>query len=96
VTPRIQAFTRALTNKGIDFAKVDIRYTYQSSRYADPAGLIVIPHQGSLDLEAEARVLQEHLALRARLADLFDQRRFDVIGYPLPGRSFYASGELQW
>jgi len=56
----------------------------------------VIPSQGSLDLESEVRLLSERLAIRARLANLLDQRRFDVIGYALPGRSLYATMEARW
>ena len=37
-------------------AKASASYFYESSRYADRAGLIVVPGQGSLDLGAELRV----------------------------------------
>ncbi len=71
-------------------------YVHQSSRYADPAGLAVIPAQGSLDLELEARLSADRVGLRARATNLLAQSRFDVIGYPLPGRSLAASLELTW
>jgi iron complex outermembrane receptor protein len=71
-------------------------YVHQSSRYADPAGLELIPAQGSLDLELEARLSADRIGLRARATNLLAQSRFDVIGYPLPGRSLAASLELTW
>src|SRR6185437_16172584 len=63
--------------------KVAASYFYEAARYADPAGLVVIPAQGSLDLEAEVAMLDDHLSLRGRLSNLLDQPRVDFIGYPL-------------
>src|SRR6185437_12782970 len=60
--------------------KVAASYFYESSRYADPAGLVVVPAQGSLDLEAEVAMLEGHLSLRGRLSNLLDQPRVDFIG----------------
>jgi iron complex outermembrane receptor protein len=74
-------------------AGAEARYVYQSSRVADRAGLAVIPEQGMLDLEAQAQLFGGTLRLRARVANALDQRRTDVIGFPLPGRSFYLSME---
>jgi iron complex outermembrane receptor protein len=71
------------------------RWLYQSSRYADPAGLGVIPAQSSLDLELFLRSL-DRISTRARVANLLDQRRFDVVGFPLPGRSAFVSVEATW
>lgn len=72
------------------------KYLFQSSRFADPAGLGVIPAQGTVDLEASALLFRRELTLGARVANLFDQRRFDVVGFPLPGRSFFFSMEATW
>ena len=80
----------------IDSAKFSVAYFFESSRYADPAGLIVIPEQGSLDVEATLGAFADHLWLRSRLANLLDQTRFDLIGYPLPGRAAYLALEAQW
>jgi iron complex outermembrane receptor protein len=71
-------------------------YVHQSSRYADPAGLELIPAQGSLDIELEAHLSADRINLRTRASNLLGQSRFDVIGYPLPGRSLAASLELSW
>jgi iron complex outermembrane receptor protein len=34
------------------------------------------------------------LISRARLANALDTERFDIVGYPLPGRSLYLSAEV--
>jgi iron complex outermembrane receptor protein len=80
----------------VDAARVRVSYVYQSSRYADAAGLVVIPEQGSLDVEVEAELARRRLALRARLSDALDQTRFDLVGFPLPGRAAYAAMEVRW
>jgi iron complex outermembrane receptor protein len=80
----------------IESAKASASYFYESSRYADRAGLIVVPGQGSLDLAAELRVRPAHLNISARLANVLGQTRFDLIGYPLPGRAAYLAMETEW
>ena len=71
-------------------------YPYRSNWYADSAGLVVIPPQGSLDVDISAWMLREHLVARARLANALDQRRMDIVGYPLPGRAAYVALEASW
>jgi iron complex outermembrane receptor protein len=73
-----------------------VSYLYQSSRYADAAGLIVLPEQGSLDFDAEITAYEGQIALRTRVADALDRTRMDLIGYPLPGRTVHVSAELRW
>jgi outer membrane cobalamin receptor len=70
--------------------------TWTSSRYADEAGLIVIPAHRSLDFEAEVRTAKEHLAIRARMTNALNEARYDVIGYALAGRSVFGSLEARW
>ncbi|HEY5956577.1 MAG TPA: TonB-dependent receptor [Polyangiaceae bacterium] len=70
--------------------------TYQSSRYVDPAGLAVIDEQLSVDVEGYVEWFNGLLTARARVADLFDARRTDIVGYPLPGRSVYLGVEAQY
>ncbi len=92
-SPRVVVRPPALGVLGFDANDLHAIYTYQSSRYADPAGLVVIPSQGTLDLELEILALQKHVAARARASNVTGERRFDVVGYPLPGRAFFASME---
>jgi iron complex outermembrane receptor protein len=70
-----------------------VRHLYQSSRYADLAGLAVIPEQHVLDLDASVAALGGGMVLRARLANVLDSTRYDVVGFPLPGRSVFVSLE---
>jgi vitamin B12 transporter len=77
-------------------ARIGARAFVQSSRFSDPAGLGVIPEQGNVDLEAEAGFAHGELTLRASLRNLFDSARFDVVGYPLPGRSLFFSLETRF
>jgi iron complex outermembrane receptor protein len=76
--------------------RAELRAIYESSRYADSAGLAVIPEQSSVDAELLARSRDERFTLRVRGSDLFDTPRFDVVGFPLPGRAFFASLEESW
>jgi iron complex outermembrane receptor protein len=79
----------------LDRAQLTIRYPYRSSRVADPAGLITLDPQASLDVEALLS-FYDRIMVRARLANILDQRGFDLVGYPLPGRAFFTSGEIWW
>ena len=68
-------------------AGLDARLTYRASRFADPAGLDVLPASSELDLGASVRFGRGgDFSLRAALDDVFDAHRFDFIGYPVPGR----------
>ena len=58
------------------------------------AGLIVIPEQTSVGLTGSATWLSGVLVTRLRVANVTDAQRFDIVGYPLPGRSVYASLEV--
>jgi iron complex outermembrane receptor protein len=94
VVPRIELTARP--SGFVERMKLSLAYLYESNRYADRAGLIVIPSQGSLDIDVEAAALRERLAVRGRLANALDQRRMDLIGYPLPGRAAYVALEAKW
>ena len=75
-------------------ADVGADFTYLSNRFADAAGLIVIPEQGTLSLCASASFFEGVLVSRFRLANVTGAQRFDIVGYPLPGRSLYGSLEV--
>jgi iron complex outermembrane receptor protein len=70
------------------------RVSYQSSRYANPAGQGVIPEQTSVDLEAALLGVARLLTTRIRFANVFDAARYDIVGFPLPGRSAFVSMEI--
>jgi vitamin B12 transporter len=89
------SYTRTLRRSIVDGVKLVAHYVHQSSRYADGAGLAVIPEQGNLELQGELEFLRRQSALRVRVDNLLDQRRFDVVGFPLPGTTFFASFEAR-
>ncbi|MES1183128.1 MAG: TonB-dependent receptor [Myxococcales bacterium] len=95
LVPRIELRARS-PHAWLDSAKASVAYFYEAAHYADRAGLLVIPEQGSLDVSAELHVKPAHLGVSARLVNLLDQTRFDLIGYPLPGRAAYLAMETEW
>lgn len=80
----------------LDRAALGARVTYRSSRYADQAGLVVLPEQAVVDLEASLGFLRSALGARLALRNVFDTREVDTVGMPLPGRSVYGSLEAFW
>jgi iron complex outermembrane receptor protein len=94
VAPRLLATTGQLGGAVLARAEVSLDLTYLSNRFADAAGLIVIPDQTTLGLSGDATWWQGVLVTRARLANALGAERFDVVGYPLPGRSVYVSAEV--
>jgi vitamin B12 transporter len=95
VAPRLDAES-TLTSSLIQRVSGSLVYVYESSRFADAAGLAVIPAQASLDAEAAAAGLDDHLTARLRVANVLGAPRFDVVGFPLPGRSAFFSMEATW
>jgi iron complex outermembrane receptor protein len=95
VAPRLSFETHAGL-RWLDRIRLETRWIYQSSRYADAAGLAVIPDQSSLDAEAILQTRGEHFTLRLRATDLFDTQRYDIVGFPLPRRAGYLALEAKW
>ncbi|HVW27005.1 MAG TPA: TonB-dependent receptor [Polyangiaceae bacterium] len=77
----------------VDRATAGVRVTHRSSRYADAAGLVVIPEETLVDVEASASFAERLLTARFSLRNVFDARQVDTVGLPLPGRTFVASLE---
>jgi vitamin B12 transporter len=93
LTPRIELRVPKLTELGIERGVFSVAYPYQSSRFADPAGLLVIPAQGNLTASLELELARSHLRWGLRGTNLAREQRFDTIGFPLPERAFYTSLE---
>jgi vitamin B12 transporter len=79
---------------GLDEATLALRYRHQGPRVADPAGLVALPAQNLLEIAAGLAFSE--VKLRARLENLLDDRTFDLVGFPLPGRAFHALVEVGW
>ena len=93
--PGLVAISPTLENRWLNQATLGAKLVYQSNRYGDLAGLAVIPEQASLDVDAAFLVLDRTLWVRARVTDVFDAKRYDVVGFPLPGRSAFVSLEVR-
>lgn len=87
---RLEAFTRP---RWADRVGLALAYFYRSSRFADPAGQIVLPPQSLFDLEASSAHLGGRLLARLAVRNVLDSRRLDLLGLPIPGRSLH--GELE-
>lgn len=87
-------YSRSLDFAGVDRVALSARYVHQASRYADRAGLAVIPAQDNLELGGELDFVRS-LTLRVRVDNVLAQDRFDVVGFPLPGRTLFASLEAR-
>ena len=94
--PRLRADWKRKSRNGVSGVGGEVRGLYQSSRYVDPAGLGVIGQQATVDVEGDVAFFDGLLTVRGRVADLLNAARTDIIGYPLPGRSFYAGVEATW
>lgn len=93
-SPRIEVRSPRWSTIALDRATLGATVAYRSSRVADPAGLIVLDEQARLDLDVSL-AFAERATLRGRLSNVLDERVFDVVGYPLPGRAVYADLEVQ-
>ena len=92
--PRVLLTTGDLGEGALKRADLGADVTYLSNRFADAGGLIVIPEQTTLGVTGAASWLTGVVVTRLRLANVLDAQRFDIVGYPLPGRSVYASLEV--
>ena len=77
-------------------ASVSLRGSHRGSRYQDASGLISIPHSTTVDLEGAVSLSDAPLSFRAVVHNLFDQQRFDFVGYPLPPRTLAVEAVLEW
>ncbi len=94
---RVDVFTtRGLHALRQDRASIGLSYLHRSSRYDDAAGQVVLPPQDSVDIEASSEHLTGALELRLAIRNVFDERQFDLLGLPLPGRSFHTEIVAWW
>lgn len=72
---------------------VEARFIWESQR---AMGVAYLPAQSSLDLDFALLALLRYTDFRVRVANLFGVPRYDLVGYPLPGRSVHSSLEVKW
>lgn len=90
---RLEGYHRDLP-RPLSRAALGLTHRHRSSRFAEPAGLIVIAEEHVLDADCSLQLFDDHLTLRAAIENVLDQARFDAVGLPLPGRSVFVSAEL--
>ncbi len=81
--------------RSLSLLSAGMSLSYRGQRVADPAGLIVIPSQASLDVMVHA-ALVERVQLKLRIENVTNQLRYDALGYPLPSRGYYLSLETRY
>lgn len=79
---------------GVAKTTASLVHVFESSRYADPEGLVVIPAQATLDAALTLAFLGDHTSLDFRVRNVLDAQRFDTVGFVLPGRAFFATMEM--
>lgn len=74
--------------------RIGVDANYLSSNFVDPANLVEIPSRLLLHTTLTIGLLADVLQLRLSVRDILDERAFDYVGFPMPGRSFAA--EMTW
>jgi len=77
-----------------DEAALTLRYQHRASRFADSAGQTVLPSQDFVDVEGTSKFFRERVILRLSARNVLDRRTSDILGLPLPGRTYFGSLEL--
>jgi outer membrane cobalamin receptor len=67
---------------------------WQAGHFADAAGLVVVPSRTTLAGGIRVDLPRHGFFLDVRADNALDSAHFDLLGYPLPGRTFFVS--LGW
>lgn len=89
--PRIQTYLRPelrLGPAGGPRAVLFVDLVHVGSMFADPHNLVVVAARTLLGAGAAVRLWEGRVEIAVTGSDLTDRRPFDVLGFPLPGRSF--------
>ncbi len=80
---------------GVVSGRSYVDFYYLSANYLDDANLVELPARSLLGAGVRATVTS-HTELVFRIENILDQQRQDLVGFPLPGRSFtlLLSGKL--
>jgi iron complex outermembrane receptor protein len=82
---------------GTRAADAGVTVVHQASRYVDEAGLTVLPHQTTVDVDAAVAfgLGAGALTVRGRVTNLTERARYDYVGYPLPPRQGFMTVETR-
>jgi iron complex outermembrane receptor protein len=89
-------WTHRPNGKVLREATLGARYYHRANRYADPAGVVVLPAVQSVDAQANAEFATPQLGVAVALNNLLDQQTLDYLGLPVPGRSYHVSMTCWW
>ncbi len=73
-----------------------LRLFRRGARYAVPAGDVMLPGLTTVDVEGRIRPKCYPIWLRAAVVNLLDQQAQDLVGMPLPGRTYHVGLEYAW
>ncbi len=76
---------------GLDRAHLYLDLTHISANFADAANLVVLPARDYVGAGAGLSFWQRHAELVASFQDLLNRGGVDLVGFPLPGRTFTLS-----
>jgi len=93
--PEHELFVRPRLRVAGERLSVTPRLSYTSGTFLDPANLLPTPPRALLGLEADL-TLGGGVTLTLTGENLLDQATEDFQGYPLPGRSAFASLRWRW
>ncbi len=77
-----------------DHAEIWTELDFTASHFIDGANLTTSPARQILGIGAELRTFGDRLTITLEAKNLTDEEVIDVVGFPLPGRTFF--GRLEW
>jgi iron complex outermembrane receptor protein len=96
VTSHLVEVHGSRTRWNIERASLGVRHFYSSNRLVDRAGLAALPSSHLWDAQGAVHLYHPDLEFAASINNVFDSRALDIIGLPLPSRSFHASLTAWW
>jgi iron complex outermembrane receptor protein len=101
LTPRLTLYQELSTEIPLSLPplsslRLALNFSRIGSRYVDSAGFVVLPSQSRVDATTTISLKDPSIHLRISAQNLTNSESQDLLGYPLPGRSFHASVEAWW
>lgn len=87
-------FYRTRAGSRLNHAELWTRLEFTSSHFVDGNNKVSVPERTILGAGTGFRMLNDRLVISFEARNLTDEKVMDVVGFPLPGRSFF--GRLEW
>jgi iron complex outermembrane receptor protein len=92
--PRLTLFARPELHVGpfgpVHRVRAFVEVMHVGESFVDPANLVRLSARTPLGVGAGVDLFEGRVRVSARVADVFDARGQDLLGFPLPGRAFYV------